>query len=155
VFDVVPWWILFAGIGVIALWNNYYLLIAGVAALILTQGRSAKSIPIKLVNGIGSIYNITGYFGDVLSYARLMALMLAGGAIAQAFNMIGAITGNIVTFLIIAAIGHAINLGLNLIGCYVHDLRLHCLEYLGKFYKDGGRAFDPLRINAKYVNIIK
>jgi len=155
IFDVIPWWILFAGLGVYYFNHSFVVAIVGAVALILTQGRNAKSIPVKFINGIGSLYNITGYFGDVVSYARLMALMLAGGSIAQAFNMIGAMTGNIVTFLIIAIAGHAINLGLNLISCYVHDLRLQCLEYFGKFYKDGGRAFNPLRINAKYVNIIK
>ena len=45
----------------------------------------------------GSLYNhVTGYFGDILSYSRLMALMLAGSVIAQVFNTLGAIPGNLV-----------------------------------------------------------
>jgi V/A-type H+-transporting ATPase subunit I len=71
------------------------------------------------------------------------------------FNQIAALTGNIFTFLIIFVIGHALNLGLNLLGCYVHDLRLQCLEFFGKFYEDGGRPFRPLSVNSKYINIIK
>jgi V/A-type H+-transporting ATPase subunit I len=134
---------------------TWYVAIAGAAALILTQGRGNAKLPGKLVGGIASLYNITGYFGDVLSYARLMALMLAGGAVATAFNQIGAMTGNVFTFVLISLVGNALNLGLNLIGCYVHDLRLQCLEYLGKFYKDGGRRFTPLTVEAKYHNIVK
>ena len=56
-------------------------------------------------------------------------------------------------FLIISLAGNALNFALNLLSCYVHDLRLQCLEYFGKFYKDGGRPFKPLAINTKYVDI--
>jgi V/A-type H+-transporting ATPase subunit I len=153
-FDVGSWWLLFAGIAVGALGGTWWVAIAGVAALVLTQGRSKPTIIGKLVGGLASLYNITGYFGDILSYSRLMALMLAGGVIAQVFNTIANLTGNIFTFIIIFIIGHAMNLGLNLLGCYVHDLRLQCLEFFGKFYKDGGRPFNPLSINAKYVSVI-
>ncbi|MDR2357279.1 MAG: V-type ATP synthase subunit I [Oscillospiraceae bacterium] len=153
-FDVGSWWLLFAGIGVFVLTGSLWLGVAGAVALIATQGRNSKSIGGKIVGGLGSLYDITGYFGDALSYARLMALMLAGGAVASAFNQIGSMTGNVVTFVIIAFAGHALNLGLNLIGCYVHDLRLQCLEYMGKFYRDGGRAFSPLKLDSKYYNVV-
>ncbi len=62
-----------------------------------------------------------------MSYSRLMALMLAGAVIAQVFNTLGAIPGNIIVFLIISMAGNALNFALNLLGCYVHDLRLQCL----------------------------
>jgi V/A-type H+-transporting ATPase subunit I len=153
-FDVGSWWLLFAGLALGALGVTWWVAIAGIAALVLTQGRSKPTIIGKLVGGLASLYNITGYFGDILSYSRLMALMLAGGVIAQVFNTIAKLTGNIVTFMIIFLIGHAMNLGLNLLGCYVHDLRLQCLEFFGKFYKDGGRPFRPLGINTKFVNVI-
>ena len=83
-----------------------------------------------------------------------MALMLAGNVIAQVFNTLGAIAGNVVVFLLISMVGNALNFGLNLLGCYVHDLRLQCLEYFGKFYQDGGRAFHPLELDTKYCDII-
>ena len=84
-----------------------------------------------------------------------MALMLAGSVIAQVFNTLGAIPGNVVVFFIISLAGNTLNFALNLLGCYVHDLRLQCLEYFGKFYKDGGKPFKPLEINTKYVDIVK
>ena len=108
----------------------------------------------KITGIFGAIYNnATGYFGDILSYARIMALMLAGSVIAQVFNTIGAIPGNLFVFLIISILGNALNFGLNLLGCYVHDLRLQCLEFFGKFYKDGGKPFRPLDVETKFVNV--
>ena len=84
-----------------------------------------------------------------------MALMLAGAVIAQVFNTLGAITGNIVTFFLISMVGNALNFALNLLGCYVHDMRLQCLEYFGRFYEDGGKPFRPLDIDTKYVDVVK
>ena len=98
---------------------------------------------------------MTGYFSDILSYARLMALMLAGAVIAQVFNTLGSVTGNVIAFVIISFIGNMLNFVLNLLGCYVHDLRLQCLEFFGRFYKEGGRPFRPLDIQTQYVDVIE
>jgi len=83
-----------------------------------------------------------------------MALMMAGAIIAQVFNTLGAVFG-LVPFIIVALIGNVLNLVLNLLGCYVHTLRLQCLEFFGRFYKDGGKAFDPLAVHTNYVEVIK
>ena len=131
------------------------ILIIGVLALFYGGTRGKKGIG-KVTAIFGLIYNeLTGWFGDLLSYSRIMALMLAGAVIAQVFNTIGAMFGNVILFIIVFIIGHALNFGLNLLGCYVHDLRLQCLEYFGKFYTDGGKAFKPLKINSKYFEISK
>ena len=95
------------------------------------------------------------YFGDILSYSRLMALMLSGSVIAQVFNTLGAIPGNVVVFFIVSMAGNALNFALNLLGCYVHDLRLQCLEFFKNFYQDGGKPFRPLAVDTKYVDIQK
>ena len=143
-----------AGAG-FALGNVQAGLIAALVILVLTQGYGKKGFGI--VTGIfGSLYNgITGYFSDILSYSRLMALMLAGAVVAQVFNQLGAMTGHIIPFIIIAIIGNALNFALNILGCYVHDMRLQCLEFFGRFYEDGGRPFRPLDITPKYVDIEK
>jgi len=128
-------------------------LVIGLVMVFYGGSRSAKGFG-KVTSIFGTLYNTaTGWFGDILSYSRIMALMLAGSVIAQVFNTIGAIANNLIFFIIIFIIGHALNFGLNLLGCYVHDLRLQCLEYFGKFYEDGGRAFAPLRFKTKYYNI--
>ena len=153
VMDIGSWWLLFLGIALGALGITWWVCIAGVAALILTQGRDKPTFIGKLVGGIASLYDITSYLGDILSYSRLMALMLAGGVIASIMNTLGAFTGNIILFIPIFLVGHALNIGLNVLGCYVHTSRLMYLEYFGKFYKDGGRPFRPLQFETKYVDI--
>ena len=130
--------------------------IAILALLVLTQGYGKEGIVGKIMGIFGSLYNnITGYFSDIMSYSRLMALMLAGAVVAQVFNQLGAITGNVILFVIIAAVGNALNFALNLLGCFVHDMRLQCLEFFGRFYEDGGKPFRPLNINTQYVDIVK
>ncbi len=119
------------------------------------KSRSGKGIG-KLVAIFSGIYSdVTGWFGDILSYARLMALMLAGSVIAQVFNTLGAMPGSILVFIPICLVGNALNFGLNLLGCYVHDLRLQCLEFFNKFYVAGGRPFEPLAIRSKYYSVTK
>ena len=133
--------------------------IAGIAVIVLlvvTQSYGKKGFVGKFMGVFGSLYNnITGYFSDILSYSRLMALMLAGAVIAQVFNTLGALTGNVITFFIISMVGNALNFALNLLGCYVHDMRLQCLEYFGRFYEDGGKPFQPLDMKSKYYRIVK
>lgn len=158
ILDVVPWWIVFAGIAVVALLGSPWVLVAGFLALLLTQGRHKKGIFGKLFGGIASWYDITSWLSDILSYARLMALMLATSVIAQVFNTLGALGGRtvvgVIMFVVVFLIGHAFNIGVNLIGTYVHAARLHYLEFFGKFYKEGGVAFRPLQYKTKFVDII-
>ena len=163
--DVIPVYLLVAGIaplgaGIIidvpqTLTNvGKYVALVGAVLTVLTSGRSSKNIIGKLGGGLYGLYNTaSGYLGDILSYSRLMTLMLAGSVIASVFNTLGAIPGNVVFFLLVSVAGNGLNFALNLLSCYVHDLRLQCLEYFGKFYQDGGKPFEPLAINTKYVDI--
>ena len=128
-------------------------LVLGCVMLFYGGSRGAKGFG-KIASVFGTLYNtVTGWFGDILSYSRLMALMLAGSVIATVFNTIGGIANSLWLFIPVFIIGHTLNFALNLLSCYVHDLRLQCLEYFGKFYKDGGKAFKPLAINTKYYDI--
>ena len=153
IWEELTWWVVFAGIACMALGVTNIVLYVGIGMVVVGSGWSAKGFG-KVTAIFGSVYNhVTGYFGDILSYSRLMTLMLAGSVIASVFNTLGAIPGNVVIFLIVSMLGNGLNFALNLLSCYVHDLRLQCLEYFGKFYKDGGRPFKPLAINTKYVDI--
>lgn len=153
--EEITWWIVFAGGALAVLGVTNLVLILG--CVMVVAGPLVTGTGMGKITGIfGSLYNhITGYFGDILSYSRLMALMLAGSVIAQVFNTLGAIPGNIIIFLVISFAGNTLNFALNLLGCYVHDLRLQCLEYFGKFYEDGGKPFRPLDLNTKYHNLVK
>lgn len=152
-FEEITWWIVFLGIALAVLKKGTAVLYLGCALVLLgpiVQGKGWG----KLTGVFGSVYNhVTGYFGDILSYTRLMALMLAGSVIAQVFNMLAAMPDNVVAFLIISMLGNAMNFGLNLLGCYVHDLRLQCLEFFNKFYVDGGKPFRPMTLDTEYVDL--
>ena len=152
-FEEITWWLVFLGIALAALGKGAAVLYVSVVLVLLgpiVQGKGWG----KLTGVFGSVYNhVTGYFGDILSYTRLMALMLAGSVIAQVFNMLAAMPGNVLAFVIISMLGNAMNFGLNLLGCYVHDLRLQCLEFFNKFYVDGGKPFRPMTLDTEYVDL--
>ena len=138
------------------------ILIVGIVMLLFGAGRHSKGFG-KVTAAFGAIYNTaTGWFGDVLSYSRIMALMLAGGVVGKVFNNVALMPavskgrldlGTGLVFIIIFLLGHAMNFGLNILGCYVHDLRLQCLEFFGKFYQDGGKPFRPLDYSETYHRV--
>ncbi|UCE05901.1 MAG: V-type ATP synthase subunit I [bacterium] len=130
-------------------------------ALVLTQGHHQKGIVKKLLTGITKLYNIVGYFGDVLSYARLLALGLATSAIAMAINGVAKMTlgmpygiGYIIFALIFIA-GHLFNLAVNALGGFVHSSRLQFLEYFSKFFAGGGSEFRPFKKESRYSIVIE
>ncbi|MDK9710362.1 V-type ATP synthase subunit I [Acidaminobacter sp.] len=133
--------------------------ILGAVGLVLTQGRDKKGIVPRLASGLFGLYGITGYLGDVLSYSRLLALGLATGLIGSAFNLMVRLIGfGPLTFVFAVLIflgGHTFNLLINILGAYVHAVRLQYLEFFGKFYTGGGRAFAPFATESKYCQFVK
>ena len=158
--DEITWWVILAGVALMALKIGTVrgvpvVLAIGGLMLIYGSTRNAKGLG-KVTALISAIYNgVTGFFSDTLSYVRLMALMLSGSVIAQVFNTLGATFGSVIGFVIISMIGNILNLLLNLLGCYVHDMRLQFLEFFNRFYKDGGKAYQPLSLQSTNVEIIK
>lgn len=162
-FDIGLWYLFITGIcllivpivagdiGVFATIGKY-LAIIGAAGLILTQGRSQKSVFMKGFKGFSSLYGITSYFADILSYSRLMALCLSTGVIGQVINLLGEIAGPVPAFFI-GVIGHTANLLINALGAYVHTSRLQYVEFFGKFYEGGGIHFSPFKYRTKYTSI--
>ncbi len=166
-FSEISWWIVLGGLALflcgamvaglppVLATVGKVMLIAGFLMLALGGTREAKGFG-KVTSFIGIIYNgVTGFFSDILSYIRLMALMVSGSVIASVFNTLGATTGIVPAFILISLLGNALNLALSLLGAYVHDLRLQCLEFFGRFYKEGGMPYQPLSIDTKYIDVIK
>ena len=148
----ISWWVIFAGIAVMVLGGGNIVLYVGIAIMVVSAFMQGKGIG-RVTKIFGAVYNgLTGYLGDILSYSRLMALMLAGSVIASVFNQLGSL-GGILMFIPVFLIGHVLNFALNLIGCFVHTMRLQFLEFFGKWYRDGGKPFRPLNYNTKYVDI--
>ncbi|WP_346900302.1 V-type ATP synthase subunit I [Clostridium sp. UBA7503] len=136
-----------------------YATIVGMIGIVLTNGRQESSIGGKLGQGFYSLYGITSYVGDLVSYTRLAALGLATGFIAYAFNimvdMVSTSWATVIFGVAIFVVGHVFNLFINALGAYVHTCRLQYLEYFGKFYEGGGTSFEPLKYNSKYFKISK
>ncbi|MBY0758118.1 V-type ATP synthase subunit I [Sellimonas caecigallum] len=133
------------------------LAIVGAVGLLLMSGRSSKNPALRIALGAYDLYNITGWLSDVLSYSRLLALGLATGVIASVVNQMGSMAGKgvfgAIVFIIVFIIGHIFNIAINLLGAYVHTNRLQYVEFFGKFYEGGGRAFNPFKANTKYVDV--
>jgi len=161
-FDTGLWYILLIGlvllIAGVASPIGQWMSIAGAAGILLTGGRHNKGLG-KLVGGLGSLYGITGYLSDVLSYSRLLALGLATGVIASVVNTLGSLAGGGITglilFIIAFTIGHSYNIAINALGSFVHSCRLQYVEFFGKFYASGGESFEPFHENTKYIQIIR
>lgn len=134
-----------------------YAMIIGMILIVLTGGRDSESIGGKLGGGFYSLYGITGYVGDLISYSRLMAIGLAGGFVANAFNLMTTLfpEGIIrwIAGIVIFLIGHLFNLFISALGAYVHTCRLQYVEYFGKFYEGGGKEFTPFKSKNKFINI--
>ncbi|MDI3481489.1 MAG: V/A-type H+/Na+-transporting ATPase subunit [Tepidanaerobacteraceae bacterium] len=132
-----------------------YVALAGALGLLLTQGRTQKNPLMKFLSGLLSLYGVTGYLSDVLSYSRLLALGLATGVIAVVINTMARLVGvNAIGFIIMVIImigGHIFNIAINTLGAYVHSSRLQYIEFFSKFYESGGRPFQPMRIKTNYV----
>lgn len=133
--------------------------LAGVGAvgLVLTQGRHHRNLLKRIGSGILSLYNVTGYMSDVLSYSRLLALGLATGVIGMvlndmAFRMMGNVIG-LVLGIVVLVFGHVFNLLINVVGAYVHSSRLQYVEFFSKFFEGGGKRFVPLAIRNRFVEI--
>ena len=99
------------------------------------------------------LFGITGFLGDTLSYARLMALGLCTFGIAMAVNALAEMCFGIAFIgCIIAALvfifGHLLNWAVQVLGSFVHGIRLHYVEFFTKFYKAGGYEYIPYKIKA-------
>ena len=131
--------------------------VVGMLGILFMGGRRAKNPVKRLLLGIYSLYDITSWLSDLLSYSRLLALGLATGVIAQVINTMAAMMGKsvigVIMFILIFILGHALNMAINLLGAYVHTNRLQYVEFFGKFYEGGNREFKPFKENTKYIKV--
>lgn len=163
IFDIIPWYLIIVGLGLML--ANFggsagsIMALAGTAVILLFAGRGTRNPIARLFKGLGALYNITGYFSDILSYTRILALVLATSVIAMVVNLMGFLLGptipGIILFVVVALAGHGLNIALSTLSAYVHTSRLHYVEFFGKFYDGGGRMWQPLMQKTKYVEINK
>ncbi|WP_295148561.1 V-type ATP synthase subunit I [uncultured Peptoniphilus sp.] len=134
------------------------IMIIGMVGIVATGGRDEKSTGAKIGWGVYSLYGITSYLGDFVSYLRLMALVLSGSFLGLAINMIAGmlfesnIIGKLFAIVIFVAF-QLFNAFLSYLSAYVHTARLTYVEMFNKFYEGGGIPFKKMIENSDYFNI--
>ncbi len=134
--------------------------ILGAAPLVATQGRDKTNIFGKFFSGFMSLYNVTRYLGDVLSYSRLLALGLGSAAVGMVINLLaGLVAGvpyvGVALAILLFVLGHLFSIAVNILGAFIHPLRLQYVEFFGKFYDASGRKIAPLCNSAQYSRILE
>ena len=175
IFDSLSWILIVLGLivyavpsavpGIPAIIGTIGLVMSGLGAvmILLFKGRANKNPVMRTLSGLGELYQVTGYLSDILSYARLFALGIATGVIASVFNelckmlmgspiLVLRILGILVACVLLVAL-HGFNIAINTLGAFVHCARLQYVEFYGKFYEPGGRAFRPLAYQTRHVRV--
>lgn len=156
---ILPYWVLFAGLGLLVVKSlpkgvAAGVCVAGVAMILLLNGYGQKNPFRRLIKGFGGLYGLISYGSDLLSYSRILALGMVAGVIAKVINMITALgtKGPIgfLVMLVILVVGHGLNIAINILGTFVHAARLQYIEFFGKFYEDGGDPFTPALPTEEY-----
>ncbi|MDO8964978.1 MAG: V-type ATPase 116kDa subunit family protein [Coriobacteriia bacterium] len=139
-------------------------------SMLALVSRTGRRSVVSLLGGAYSVYGMSAFIGDILSYTRLAALGLSGALVGSVFNLLaGRVWGPVeglwggggfgmvgaVIVAVLAAtvfvVGHVFNVVINLLGAFVHPARLQFVEFFSKFYEGGGRVFDPFRLKTKSV----
>jgi V/A-type H+-transporting ATPase subunit I len=142
--------------------------IAGLAVLFFFVGRLARVLPpiftsfgiVALIlflvlmvwqtirhpaHGFLLPLEILSTMGNILSYARIMAIGMSSVVLSLLATMLGGMAGNIVLAVLIVVLVNALNLALGIIDPTIQGLRLHYVEFFSKFFLGGGRPFAPFK----------
>ncbi len=164
--DIGSWYIFFAGLGTFVLTMvvsglpsfvkivGIVILAVGCLLIFVGSGRHEKNPIMFVLKGLFGFYSIINYASDMLSYSRILALGLATSVIASVINMLTGMASNFILVLVVLILLpalHLFNLALNLLGTFIHTSRLQFIEFFGRFFTDGGRAFDPLSESEKHT----
>ncbi len=115
------------------------------AVVALLIGVILVSYPLGVVGLLLGPLEVLGTIGNILSYLRIAAIGLSSVYLAKLANDLAGLTGSVVLGAIVAGLLHVLNLALGILSPTVQSLRLHYVEFFGKFFEPGGRSFTPFR----------
>lgn len=156
--EQIPWFLLQIGGGaligssLLSLWE-----LSGPLLLVSLLFTALGLLALFIDQGPIGFFDVTGFAGDWLSYARLLALGLATAGMSLAFNIVADLMPQIVPYVgiillpLILVVAHLANLALQSLGAAIHALRLQYVEFFNRFYEGGGKKFEPFHIERKYT----
>ena len=131
-------------------------IIQAVLIFLFTERKSGMAG--RIGGGFFALFSTVFYFGDVLSYVRLMALGMVTGGLGMAINILSKLlmdSGKLgfVFGLVLFVGGHLFNIAMGVLSAFVHSLRLQFVEFFPKFLAGGGRDFVPLCEQYKHISV--
>jgi len=152
------WFVFEAGIILLAL--GYMMPAIGMIGMILGGILIIATIGMLVwANGAYGVMDIFGYMGDVLSYARLLALCLATGGIAMTVNILAQMLNNmvpvvgIVVAIIVFVGGHIANFAFQVLGAFINALRLNYVEFFSQFFMESRGKFEAFKAKRTFTKI--
>jgi len=145
IFEKGSWFVLQVGVALLALANF------GVINLSPIVGYGFLLLAVIMLlkgEGIKGIIELPSIFTNILSYARLMAIGLSSVSLALLINESAAGLFHkggfsILMGILLLIVGHVFNIVLGLFGSFLHSLRLHYVEFFGKFFQGGAEKYKP------------
>ena len=136
------------------------LLVGGLVAVFLFSSQRPwlpldfKNYALRFVEGLLGLTGLSGLFGDVLSYLRLFALGLSGAKLSATFNDLATSAWDtaglgVNAAILIAVLGHTLNLTLCVMSGVVHGLRLNCIEFFKWGLPEEGYPFRTFAKKAR------
>ena len=107
--------------------------------------------------GAYGVMDIFGFMGDILSYARLLALCLATGGIAMTVNILAQMLNNMVPYagivlaILIFIFGHIANFAFQVLGAFINALRLNYVEFFSQFFMGGKGKFEAFKASRTFT----
>lgn len=152
------WFVFEAGIVLLAL--GFMMPAVGMIGMVLGGILIIATIGMLIwANGAYGVMDIFGYMGDVLSYARLLALCLATGGIAMTVNILAVMLNNmvpvvgIVVAILVFIFGHIANFAFQVLGAFINALRLNYVEFFSQFFMSGKGKFEAFKANRIFTKL--
>ncbi len=158
ILDILPWWIVFAGIGIVFAVNLLAGLItigAGILVILIFNGRDKKNVLARLGKGFLGVGKIVFFVIDLLGYLKIFVVGISVGIISYFVNLLGTLIGpttfGYIVFTLVIILGHASCLCLAAPSAVVFAKRIQYVEFFKYFYTCGGEKFIPVEPCEKYT----